>query len=182
MKLEECRVFVCVPAVGKSYLAENDDRFVDMDMMKARYKYAQENFSAKEIEFAKGNRGKAVRGNSIEYIKNQTAKLLKETDKILLFAPNPDVVAKLCEMGVEYCLVFHSKDCLDEIEQRMRDRGNQENFIRAMIDPIDEFYAASISDTRPALKIELHRGEYLSDVFKNINQYSKRAYETKKDK
>lgn len=182
MKFEECRIFVCVPAVGKTYLTENDNRFVDMDEMKARYKYAQENYPTKEIEWLKGNRGKAVRGNSVDYIKNQTEKLLKETDKILLFAPNPDIVDMICKLGVQYCLVFHSKDCIDEIEQRMRNRGNQENFIRSMIDPIDEFYEASINDTRPAFKIELQRGEYLSDVFKNMDKYSKLNQKNKKNK
>jgi hypothetical protein len=29
MELKDIRVFVCVPAVGKSYLCEMDDRFVD---------------------------------------------------------------------------------------------------------------------------------------------------------
>lgn len=182
MKLEECRVFVCVPGVGKTYLTEKDDKFVDMDEMKARYKYAQEGCSTREIEWLKGNRGKAVRGNSVEYIKNQTEKFLKETDKILLYAPNPDIVDMLFSLGIKYCLVFHSKDCVDEIEQRMRDRGNQENFIRAMIDPIDQFYAASINDTRPTFKVELHRGEYLSDIFKHMDKYSKLNENKQKNK
>ena len=40
MELKDIRVFVCVPGVGKSYLTKSDDRFVDLDDMKARYKYA----------------------------------------------------------------------------------------------------------------------------------------------
>ena len=92
MELKDIRIFVCVPAVGKSYLCDIDDRFVDFDDMKARYKYGFEDRSREEMEKLKGNRGKALRDDSTEYIKNQIMKYLKETDKILLFAPNPQIV------------------------------------------------------------------------------------------
>lgn len=163
MELKDIRVFVCVPAVGKSYLCAIDDRFVDFDDMKARYKYGFENLSVAEMERLKGNRGKPLRDDSTEYIKNQIMKYLKETDKILLFAPNPQIVDMIYQNNIPYCLVYHSKSCIKEIEQRMIDRGNQPNFIRSMIDPIDEFYEASVTDTRPAFKIELFEGEFLSD-------------------
>jgi len=162
MDLKDIRVFVCVPGVGKSYLANLDDRFVDMDDLKARYKYALENATTQEMEWLKGNRGKAVREDSTEYIKSLTMKLLNETDKILLFAPNPIIVDMIYKQNIPYCLVYHSKDCVEEYRQRMRSRGNQENFIDSMLDPIDEFYAASTSDERPAFKIELMPNEYLS--------------------
>ena len=168
MELKDIRVFVCVPAVGKSYLCEIDDRFVDFDDMKARYKYGYENLSVAEMEHLKGNRGKALRDDSTEYIKNQIMKYLKETDKILLFAPNPEIVKMIYDNGIPYCLVYHSKDCIDEIEKRMLDRGNQPNFVRSMLDPIDTFYEASVTDTRPAFKIELFRGEYLADKLLDI--------------
>lgn len=168
MELKDIRIFVCVPAVGKSYLCDIDDRFVDFDDMKARYKYGFEDRSREEMERLKGNRGKALREDSTEYIKNQIMKYLKETDKILLFAPNPQIVDMIYANNIPYCLVYHSKSCIKEIEERMRNRGNQENFIRSMIDPIDTFYEASVTDTRPAFKIELFEGEYLSDKLLEI--------------
>ena len=86
----------------------------------------------------------------------------------MLFAPNPEIVNMIYENKIPYCLVYHSKDCIDEIEQRMIDRGNQPNFIRSMLDPIDEFYEASVTDTRPAFKIELFKGEFLTDKLLEI--------------
>ena len=168
MELKDIRVFVCVPAVGKSYLCELDDRFVDFDDKKARYKYGFESLTSSEMERLKGNRGKVLREDSTEYIKKEILRYLKETDKILLFAPNPAIVDMIYENKIPYCLVYHSKSCVKEIEQRMRDRGNQENFIRSMIDPIDTFYEASVTDTRPSFKIELFEGEYLSDKLLDI--------------
>ena len=168
MELKDIRVFVCVPGVGKSYLAKSDDRFVDLDDMKARYKYALEDVSEKDMEWLKGNRGEAVRGGSTKYIKDLTHKFLKETDKILLFAPNPLMVEMLYDEKIPYCLIYHSKDCVEEYRQRMRNRGNQENYINSMLDPIDEFYHASVTDERPSFKIELFKGEFLSDKLLEI--------------
>lgn len=173
MRFEDIRVFVCVPAVGKSFLARTNDHFVDMDALKARYKYACENISEHELEFHKGNRGNAVRKDSVLYIKNQTHKLLNETDKILLYAPNPQIVEMIYEEKIPYCLVYHSKDCIEEIKTRMRERGNQENFINSMTDNIDNFYHDSTTDTRPIMKIELHANQYLSDIFNNPEKFVK---------
>ncbi len=163
MELKDIRVFVCVPGVGKTYLTKLDDRFVDMDIEKAKYKYNLYDKTDREIEFLKGNNKCAVNGNSIGYIENLTKKYMDTTDKILLFAPNPQIVEMIVNNGYPYCLVYHTKDSIVEIEKRMRDRGNQENFIRSMIDPIDTFYKASTEDTRPAFKIELTSKEYLSE-------------------
>lgn len=156
MKFQDLRAFVCVPAVGKTCLCNLNDKFVDMDELRARYKYAQENATEKELEWLKGNRGEAVRGNATGYIEQRTLDFLENTDKILLFAPNLQIVEMLCKNNIPYCLVFHSKDCVEEIAQRMRNRGNQENFIRDMVDPIDRYYAESIRDERPSMKIELY--------------------------
>ena len=95
-------------------------------------------------------------------------KSLETTDKILLFAPNPKMVEMIVRNKIPYCLVFHSKSCIFEIEERMKKRGNKPNFIRSMIDPIDAFYEASVTDSRPAFKIELFEGEFLSDKLLEI--------------
>ena len=164
MNLSDIRVFVCVPGVGKTYLSKQDDRFVDLDSIKAMYKYGYDpNVSDFDFEGYKGNRGEAVRGNTTQYMEQQMLHYLNETDKILLFAPNPQMVEMIVNNNVPYCLVYHSKECVEEVRDRMRKRGNKENFINAMLDPIDSFYEASVKDTRPAFKIELFNNEFLAD-------------------
>ena len=172
MELKDIRVFVCVPGVGKTYLANTNKKFVDLDNEKAMYKYGYQNLTDKEFERLKGNRNKAeAKADTNEYMLKRFNYYLNETDKILLFAPNPKMVEMIYNSGTPYCLVYHSKQCVEEIRERMRKRGNQENFINSMLDPIDDFYNASVTDTRPAIKIELFEGEYLSDkllpVFKD---------------
>ena len=56
-----CQLIVCGPAVGKTYLAETDSRFVDLDEMKAIYKYGLQRMPRREREAGKMQRGKAVR-------------------------------------------------------------------------------------------------------------------------
>ncbi len=163
MDISKIRVFVCVPAVGKTYLTNMDSRFVDMDNVKCSYKYGLENATDQEKEFLKGNRGKKLRNDTDEFMRKTTIDYINNTNKILLFAPNPAMVQMICDLNIPYCLVYHSKDCVEEIRERMRARGNQENFINEMLDPIDEFYKQSCEDVRPAFKIELFKGEYLAD-------------------
>ena len=165
MELKDIRVFVCVPGVGKTHLSTIDDRFVDLDNEKAMYKYGYSpDIPLKEFESYKGNRDKSkARKDSNEYMKHRFEYYLNETDKVLLFAPNPEMVEMIYNSKTPYCLVYHSKSCVEEIRQRMRNRGNTESFINSMLDPIDYFYSNSVNDTRPSFKIELFEGEYLSD-------------------
>ena len=44
-----CSVVLCGPAVGKTYLSKTDSRFIDLDGMKAKYKYG----IIDEIDFEK---------------------------------------------------------------------------------------------------------------------------------
>ena len=167
MELKDIRVFVCVPGVGKTTLAEMDNRFVDLDSLKAEYKYGLTKLNKNFFEANKGNRGKVVHADANQYIEKTFLKYYKETNKILLFAPNPAIVNMIVSYNIPYCLVYHSKDkeTVEEIRKRMRDRGNKENFINSMTSDeiMDKFYYNSITDTRPLFKIELFKGEYLSD-------------------
>ena len=100
VKLSDIRIFVCTPATGKTYLEKNYDCFVDLDALKAKYKYG--NLSEEEIELYKGNHEKFnIKGDSVEYISNQIDRLLVDTNKILLFAPNPQIVDVINDKNVE---------------------------------------------------------------------------------
>ena len=69
MKRMDCNVVVYGPAVGKTYLANYDKRFVDLDEIKGRYKYGLEN--------GKLNRGTIVNSNSTKCV----IKILEEEIK-----------------------------------------------------------------------------------------------------
>ncbi len=170
LELKDIRVFVCVPGVRKTTLCERNNRFVDMDSIKARYKYELENSSKEVMEALKGHYGKAVRKDTYTHMEELTFELLEKTDKIMLFAPNPQMVNMLFEKNVPYCLVYHSLDCIEEYKERMRNRGNKEDYIETMLGDgvLYDFYKNSVNDARPSFKIELQPNEYLSDKLLDI--------------
>ncbi len=163
IELNKIRVFVCVPAVGKTYLSKKYENIIDMDIVRAKYKY-NENWTEEDCEFYKGNRPGSVRHDTNEYIAKKMDEYLQDDDKILLFAPNPEIVDIIVGKNIPYCLVYHDLNCIEEIKERMRARGNQENFIKSMTDPCERFFKENSLDNRPSAKVILSKGEYLSDL------------------
>jgi hypothetical protein len=167
MQIKDLRVFVCVPGVGKNYLASIDDRFIDLDREKAIYKYGFDNtVSNFELEKIKGGHGKAKNDDSLNYIKNKIREELK-AEKILLLAPNPKVVDIINEMQIPYCLIYCGLDAKEDLTKRMKNRGNQDNFISGMMSSLEKFYKENKEDKRPVAKIELKTGMDLSEIMWN---------------
>ena len=178
MQNKDIKLFVCVPAVGKSYLEMSDDRFVDLDRLKGMYKYGYpEDMTYEAFEATKANRGKIVHNDTIEYIKKRTYEEMAK-EKYLLYAPNSEVVDMIVEEKLPYCLVYVAKDGIDLLEKRMKDRGNIDKFIKSMMQIGYQMYEIHQNDPRPTCKIELKAGEYLSDViydFLEIERPNKKA-------
>lgn len=172
LKIGDIRVFVCVPGVGKTHLAMHDDRFVDLDREKSMFKYGFDpKTESAEFEKIKCNPPEKKRSGSAEYIKKRIIEEL-ERGKIVLLAPQPEFQEFLVTRNIPYCFVYYTADCKEEIRQRMIARGNTESFIKAMIDPFDEFFRANEEDKKPTFKIVMKRGEYLSDrLYKVLEDY-----------
>ena len=156
-------VIVCGPAVGKTYLAKHDKRFIDLDQLKAQYKY--EIINEEEFEKNKLNRGKPKHEDSLEFSLNLLKKEIK-TEKIILISFNQEILNYILENKIDYCLVYPNLDSKEEYINRMRLRGNSEKFIEAMTNEKSwkEYYIRNKNDNRPKFKIELNKGEYLSDL------------------
>ena len=75
------KVIVSGPAIGKTYLAKINKRFIDLDGEKAIYKYGLEGKSDYELESTKLNRGKVVNNDSKEYIFKRLNEELKTVEK-----------------------------------------------------------------------------------------------------
>ena len=58
-------IIVCGPAVGKTFLSKIDSRFIDLDQMKAKYKYDIKN----EEDFEKNTRKILIVNSQIKIIK-----------------------------------------------------------------------------------------------------------------
>lgn len=161
----KCNLIVCGPAVGKTYLAERDNRFIDLDEMKAVYKYGLENVSRYDRENGKYNRGKVVNNDSYEYIIKVIDEIILD-NKIGLLSFNDKILKYIYDKKIPYCLVYASKDSRLEYVDRMKKRGNKIDFIEAMASSNmwEKFYYKNVSDNNATYKIELEKGMYLSDI------------------
>jgi ribosomal-protein-alanine N-acetyltransferase len=160
----KCNVIICGPAIGKTYLADHDEHFVDVDGLRAIYKYGISRDS-KEYESGKWNRGEVVNKDSKEYSKRLLQSTIAE-GKVALLSFHEDLVNYLLENNIDYCLVYTDIDSREEYIQRMKDRGNQDNFIYEMTNEKvwNEFHKKDEEDEKPTYKIKLRKGEYLSDI------------------
>lgn len=165
MKKIKCNIIVCGPATGKTYLADQDSRFVDVDGMKADYKYNLYGLSKEEKKKGKLNRGETVNTDSSKYAMDLLNKTIKE-GKVALLSYNKKIINYIIENKYEYCLVYANKNLGDEYAKRMRDRGNSDLFVEQMTNKNEweDFYERNVADPNPTYKIELNEGQYLSDI------------------
>lgn len=161
----KCNIIVCGPAIGKTYLSEQDSKFVDIDGMKADYKYNLYNVSKDEKEKGKLDRGEIINHDSSKYAIELLKKTISE-GRIALLSYNKKIIEFILENKYEYCLVFADKSLQNEYAQRMKKRGNNSLFIEQMTNQKnwEEFYEKNINDKNPTYKIKLKSGQYLSDI------------------
>ena len=163
--MKDCKVIVCGPAIGKTYLAKQDDRFVDLDAEKAIYKYGLEGATEFELENGKFNRAKIVNFDSNDYIIKRLDEELSK-GKIALISFHKKIIDYIHKNNVKYCLVYAGLELAKEYRERMRLRGNCDKFINELTNEEEwkKFYFEHKNNTKPTYKIELKSGEFLSDV------------------
>ena len=165
MEKYKCSVILCGPAVGKTYLANHDSRFVDIDQEKSKYKYGLDNCSIEELEKGKSNRGKVINTDSNKY----AIELLEKTinsGKIALISYQEEILNDVINNKIKYCLVYANINLREEYISRMKKRGNEDTFINDMTNEEAwiSFYEKNKNDLKPTYKIELKEKEYLSDI------------------
>lgn len=102
----KCNLVVCGPAVGKTYLAKQDNIFIDLDELKATYKYGLNDKSREELENGKMQRGKSVNNDLYDYIINIINEIILNK-KIGLLSHNDRLIKYLIDNNISYCLVYH---------------------------------------------------------------------------
>ena len=160
-----CNLIVAGPATGKTYLASNDKRFVDLDGERAAYKYGFSSISELEVERSKGERGEVVNGDSLQYITRMIDEVIRDK-RIGLLSYHEDILDYVWKKNIPYCLVYASLDSREEYIRRMRKRGNSLDFIKNMTDKDiwKKFYEKDLLDTKVTYKIELGKNKYLFDI------------------
>ena len=165
MKKYNCSVILCGPAIGKTYLAMHDDRFVDIDGERAKYKYNIQEQSYDDFEKGKSNRGKVVNNDSLEYAINLLNETIKN-NKIALISYQKEILEYVINNNIDYCLVYADISLREEYAKRMLDRGNPKQFVDSMTNEEvwEQFFNIDDNDDKAKYKLKLQKGQYLSDV------------------
>ena len=163
---------VATPCCGKSYLCDKyPDRFVDADEVRLRCKYfVPEGLTRDQLEQTKCVRPFQRRGDDNQYIadmENALDEYVKQ-GKILILAPHPEAIEYLIKRNIKFAFVYQNKDMKQELEDRMRKRGNPENVIKYFSDMFDTFYEKNIKENQSVVHYEFGKDEYLEDILKKF--------------
>ncbi len=157
LEIKEIKIIVCSPGLGKTYLSEMNNKFIDIDRLRSNFKYNRDkNYSIVEHEKSKGTKRTTLKTKeevlkySIDLIKNNI-----ESNKISLIAPNEDLVKTIYKLNIPYAIVFCDKKINNIMMKRLYKRGNSKQFVEEMYgDEISEYYYnKDMEDNRPSYKI-----------------------------
>ncbi len=144
-------------AIGKSTLAKKYSNVIDLESSNFEY-IIDENIKKIPLEQRKGLKNRV---KNPEYPLNYYNELISnlKRNNIVLFACKPEVVNLLNKNNINYYIVYPEEKMLEEIIERCKRRGNNEEFISR----VKKVY---YTDFPKELKkvIWLQKGQYLEDV------------------
>ena len=100
--------------------------------------------------------------NYIQHIKSN----IGEAD-IILVSSHKEVRDALVNQGIDFKLVYPARDIKDEYIQRYIDRGNDGKFVE-LLKQNWENWMTELEEQKGCNKIELKKGQYLSDIMTKL--------------
>lgn len=149
-------------AIGKSTLATKYENVLDLES--SNYEYIiDEELLKLSVEERKGLKS---RKKNPDYPMNYYEKILEESNngKIVLFACKKEIVDLLNENNIDYYIVYPEEDMLDEIIDRSKKRGNNEQFTSRIRQVYKDDYPHNSKNV-----IWLKRGQFLEEVLLENN-------------
>lgn len=144
-------------AIGKSTLSNKYSNVIDLESSNFEY-IIDENLKDIPVEKRKGLKNRI---KNPKYPLNYYNELISnlQTNNVVLFACKTEVVNLLNKNNIDYYVVYHEENMLEEIIERCKMRGNNEEFISR----IKEVYYADFPKDFEKV-IWLQKGQYLEDV------------------
>ena len=144
-------------AIGKTTLARKYENVIDLESSDYQY-LLDDNLK----EFSKEERkGRKDRVKNPEYPMNYINEMisLKNQGKIVLFACKKEIILKLDEKKEKYYIIYPKKEMLDEIVERCKNRGNNDDFINNINNAYERDYPQKSENT-----IWIENNQYLEEV------------------
>ena len=156
------------PCIGKSTLCDskqNNGRFLDLESSDYQWLMTEE-IKKMSVEERKG----IDKQKNPDWPDNYARAIIekrKEYDYVFVAFEGK---MQCIKHNIPYWLIFPDYDCKEEYINRMRNRGNPEEFVQKIATNFDNFVKGCYDDTTAERKIVLHKGEYLADAIKKIEQ------------
>ncbi len=154
------------PGSGKTYLADNYNNVCDLEFQHYRWDYGEndnlpmEQLKGCEIKFVKPEWPE----NFFKLLKEKTAK--PQVVLVPMATSLFPILDQLASSGVRVIFAIRDKDCVDEMVDIYRKRGNKEKFITDRKNDFQKFH-----DLTANCKFErayIHKGEYLYDALARL--------------
>lgn len=166
LKGKNFKAVVATPALGKSYLADNYSDFVDVDELRLFAKYIiPEGITRQELEQTKANRPFPKRENYEELFIKNLDKAVAE-GKILICSPHMEIKEYLMKNKIPYLFVYPGRALRKQIKQRMIDRGNSDECVKANDEMFYTYNYQNKFEPYAICRYRIKKDEYLSDVLK----------------
>ena len=147
-------------AIGKTTLAKKYNNVIDVESSNFEY-FIDEELKKIPIEQRKGLKNRI---KNPEYPLNYYNELISnlKKGKIVLFACKKEVVELLNENKIDYYIVYPEENMLDEIIDRSKKRGNNQEFVSR----ITKVYNEDFPKNNNNKVIWLQKGQFLEDILK----------------
>lgn len=144
-------------AVGKSTLATKYENVIDLESSNFEY-IIDESIKDIPVEQRKGLKSRV---KNPEYPLNYYKELISnlQANNVVLFACKTEVVDLLNKNNINYYIVYPEEAMLEEIIERCKTRGNNEEFVSR----IKKVYYEDLPKDSDKI-IWLQKGQYLEDV------------------
>lgn len=149
-------------AIGKTTLSKKYENVIDLES--SSYKYIiDEELQKLNVEERKGVKTRKLNPN---FPNNYYEDIMKNLNKydIVLISMHNEIIELLEKNNVEYFVVYPEESMIEEIKERARNRGNNEEFINGIKDAYYRLYPKNSKNL-----IMLKQGQYLEYILINNN-------------
>ena len=154
------RIVYAFPATGKTFLCKKNKNYIEL--ASENYHWCNKNISEQE----KG-KYKAINKDWPNNYLDAIIKAKKKYDIVFITHSG----SELCKLNnIHYDLVYPAIECKEEYILRMKNRGNNNIFIKNMEENFEKYIHSLEKDEYPDEKIKLNTGEYLENGINKLNR------------
>lgn len=145
--------------IGKTTLAKKYSNVIDIESSPFKWDYT--GMDPGDYEKMKGRKDRIPNKNFPQNYINAVKEAEKRYDVVCVWCHPEQIFPHYDKNGIDYIICYPSKDAIVEYEDRMRGRGNSEEFIAGVMNSFDKRWEEFLSN--PHKKIILDKGETLEN-------------------